>query len=279
MDFTKSIFENRKALGRPLIAAHRGVCGANIPCNSMAAYKIATDYGADVVEIDVAKTADGKFYAYHPGMEHVFLKSGKLIRDMNSDELESLRLHNQDGVITSYKVPPLSDVLKFLKGKAYINVDKFWTDVEGISKEIREAGVEDQVIVKTGTDKRSLDNVKKYAPDFMFMPIVRGRDDVTDSLLADGVNVIAAEILFSKDDEDVISDEYIEKMHSKGLLVWANAIIYNEKDVIAANHSDDISLSKSPELGWGWLIDKGVDFIQTDWLMPLKAYMERKCAK
>ena len=38
MDFNKSIFENRQELGRPFLAAHRGVCGANVPCNSIAAY-------------------------------------------------------------------------------------------------------------------------------------------------------------------------------------------------------------------------------------------------
>ena len=279
MDFNKSIFENRTLLGRPFIAAHRGVAGANIPCNSMAAYKIATDYGADVVEIDVAKTADGKFYAFHPGMEHVFLKSQRLIRDMHSSELEGLSLHNQDGVVTSYKVPTLQQTLAFLKGKAYINVDKFWTDVPGIANEIRKAGVEKQVIVKTNTDKESLEAVKRYAPDFMFMPMVRGCDRVTDSLIADGVNVIGAEVLFASESDDVISDGYVDKMHTSGLLIWANSIVYNEKDVISAYHTDDASLAKSPELGWGWLIDKGVDFIQTDWLMPLKAYMERKCAK
>ena len=86
-------------------------------------------------------------------------------------------------------------------------------------------------------------------------------------------------MLFASESDDVISDEYVDKMHTRGLLIWANSIVYNEKDVISAYHTDDASLVKSPELGWGWLIDKGVDFIQTDWLMPLKAYMERKCAK
>ena len=47
MDFERSIFENRAALGRPFLAAHRGGGGANIPCNTLAAYKIALDQGAD----------------------------------------------------------------------------------------------------------------------------------------------------------------------------------------------------------------------------------------
>lgn len=279
MDFNKSIFDNRKEKGSPLLAAHRGVCGANIPCNSIGAYKIALSQGADVVEIDVAKTKDGKFYVFHPGMEHVFLRSERQISEMDSQELEKMYLVNQDSVVTSYKVPTLAEVLALLKDKVYINVDKFWTDVEGISAEIRKAGVEKQVIVKTGVDEKALSEVKKYASDFMFVPLVWGKDTVTESLAEKGINVIGAEVLFGKESDDCISDEYIAKMHERGMLVWANSIIYNEADVISAHHTDDISLTDSPDKGWGWLIDKGVDFIQTDWLLMLKNYIEQRQEK
>jgi len=93
IDFTKSIFENRKARKYPFLVAHRGVCGANIPCNSIAAYKIALAQGADVVEIDVSKSKDGKFYVFHPGMEHVFLKS-KPLWELKSDKFDNLYLLN-----------------------------------------------------------------------------------------------------------------------------------------------------------------------------------------
>ena len=276
MDFTKSIFENRKIKGMPFLAAHRGVCGANIPCNTLAAYKIALDQGADVVEIDVSKTKDGEFFVFHPGMEPVFLKTEKMLSQMTAEEVRALSLLNSDGVKTSYRIPSLREVLALLKGKAYINVDKFWTDVKGISEQIRLAGVSDQVIVKTYTDEESLAAVKKYASDFMFMPMVRVKDEVTERLILQGVNVIGAEILFSSESDAVIGDAYIEEMHKKGLLLWANAIVYDEAAVISAYHTDDVSLCDSPDKGWGWLIDKNVDFIQTDWLAPLKSYMEHR---
>ena len=276
IDFNKSILENRKALGRPFFVAHRGVCGANIPCNTMRAYQIAVAQGAEVVEIDVTKSKDGKFFAFHPRMEPVFLKSQKYITEMTAEEVGELFLYNQDGVVTHYKVPTLAEVLTFLKGKAYINVDKFWTDVPGIAAEIRKAGVEKQVIVKTYTDEESLAAVAKFAPDFMFMPMVSGTDTVTDDLIAKGVNVIGAEVLFDKETCQVISNEYIKKMHDKGLLIWANSIVYNELAVISAYHTDDISVGGDPDGGWGWLIDKEVDFIQTDWLLALKLYVENR---
>ena len=275
MDFNKSIFENRKERKYPFLAAHRGVCGANIPCNSIAAYKIALTQGADVVEIDVSKTKDGKYYVFHPWMEPVFLKT-KYIWEMTSEELEKEFLVNQDSVKTSYKVPTLAEVFALLKDKVYINVDKFWTDVEGITNEIRKAGVEKQVIVKTHTDEESLARVEKYASDLMFIPLVRSKDDITDELLKRNINLVGAEVLFKSDSEECISDKYIKSMHDKGLLIWANSIIYDENDIINGYHSDDVSVAESPDKGWGWLIDKNVDFIQTDWLLMLKNYIETR---
>lgn len=275
MDFNKSIFENRIELKRPFLAAHRGVCGANVPCNSIAAYKIALSQGTEVVEIDVSKTKDGEYFVFHPWMEPVFLKD-KYIWEMTKDELLEKRLVNQDSVKTSYKVPSLEEVFALLKDKAYINVDKFWTDVEGITAAIRKAGVEKQVIVKTYVDEESLEKVEKYAPDLMFVPMVRDKDEITETLLKRNINLIGVEVLFKDDSAECISDEYIKSMHDKGLLIWTNSIIYNEDDIINGYHSDDVSVVDSPDKGWGWLIDKNVDFIQTDWLLALKCYIKAK---
>ena len=276
IDFTKTIAENRRIKGAPLLAAHRGVNGANIPPNTLTSYKIATEMGAEVVEIDVSISKDGEYFVFHPGMEGRYIGAGIKLGELTALEIDELCLRNTDGVKTSYKIPRLSEVLEFLKGKAYINVDKFWTDIPGISRAIREAGVEDQVLVKTYTDEKSLSLVKEHAADFMFIPMVRGKDEVTDSLLADGVKVVGTEILFSSEDDDVISEEYIKRMHGKGLLIWANSIVYNEGDVISAYHTDDSAFKISKEHGWGWLIDQGADIIQTDWLMPLTEYITNR---
>lgn len=276
MDFDKDILENRKNLGRPFLAAHRGVCGANIPCNTIAAFAIAVAQGAEVIELDVAKSKDGELFVFHPGMEHVYLKCGKSLEEMSAAEIENVAILNQDEAPTSYKIPTLEEVLTFLKGKAYIAVDKFWTEPKGISEVIRKVGVEKQVIVKTYTDEESIANVEKYASDFMFLPMVFETDTVTEMLLEKNIRYIGLEALFETEQADIISDEYIESMHKKGLLVWMNGIVYNEKAVISAHHTDDISLTDSPEKGWGWLAAKGADFIQTDWLLAAKNYFITK---
>lgn len=273
MDFSKKIKPQKEL---PLLAGHRGVCGANIPCNTLASYEIALRQGADIIELDVSVSKDGELFAFHPGMEPVYLKCGKMISEMTAAEVLEVPLLNQDEVPTHYRVPTLFEALSFLKDRAYINVDKFWTNVEGITDCIRRAGVDKQVIVKTYLDEQSLCRVEKFAHDLMFMPMIWHKDESTDMLLKRNINLIGNEILFDKDTDEVISDAYVTAMHRKGLVIWVNAIVYNENDVISAGHTDDISLTDDPAKGWGWLIEKNVDIIQTDWPLMLRQYMHSR---
>ncbi len=45
-----SLIENK----RILLAAHRGVCAGNIPCNTAESYEAAIIQGADIIELDVS---------------------------------------------------------------------------------------------------------------------------------------------------------------------------------------------------------------------------------
>jgi len=279
MDFSVSLFDNCNQ--RPLICAHRGLSGGNIPCNTRAAFNAALLQHADMIELDVSKSRDGEFYVFHPGMEHAHLNIRRLIQFVDSSKVDKFHFVNQDNTPTQFGVNRLEDILDFLKGKCYINVDKFWTDIEGISSVIRRCGVEKQVIVKSGIDNSTIQNIRKYAPDFMFLPIVRKTDNITERLISEGINCVGAEILFSSEDDDVCSDEYISMMHDKKLVLFANAIVYNYKEVLSAYHNDDTSLSEDRDKGWGWLIDKKFDIIQTDWCGALHEYIsdraQNKC--
>ncbi len=273
LNFHSSIFQNKQARNHPFLVAHRGVCGANIPCNTLLSYQIAVEQGADVVEIDVTKSKDGVHFVFHPGMEKVFLKCGKMIPEMTAAEVAQIPILNQDDVPTHYRVPTLVDVLQQLKGKAYINVDKFWTDVPGITKIIRQCGVEKQVIVKTPVEETYFEQVETFAPDLMYMPLTRHTDTVTELFSHRNIHYIGVEALFDRLNDEVATKSYIHRMHEQGYLVWANAIVYNEKDVISAGLTDDVSLERGGDAGWGKLADLGFDFIQTDWLLSAKSYL------
>ena len=102
------------------------------------------------------------------------------------------------------------------------------------------------------------------------MPIISETDKCTEDLLKRKINFIGAEVLFKTEESQVASPEYIDAMHKKGLLLWANAIVYDYRAVLTAGHTDDSSLTGDPYSGWGWLVDRGYDIIQTDWTLAAK---------
>jgi len=265
----------KAALEKTLIAAHRGVASGNVPCNSFPAFEAALRQGADMIELDVSLSADGKLYVFHPGMESVFLRSEKLISQMDSAQVDALVLHNQDATPTPYRVPRLEEALCLLKGRCFINIDKFWTCPERIAAQIREMGMQDQVLIKTSDKEEDFQRVEEVAADLPYMVIARDRDWFSDGLAKRNLRYAGVEALFSEDDAPICSEEYIRSMNERNLLVWANSIIYNYKAVLAAGHSDDVSVSDDPDKGWGWLVKRGFNIIQTDWPLALSRYLGR----
>ena len=258
-----------------LIVAHRGAFGGNIPCNVIPSFEIALKQGADVLEIDVEMTADGKLYIFHPGMEPHHLNCKGYIKDMTSKEVSSLRYVNYDRTPTQFGVDTLDDVLETFKGRCYINVDKFWGHPKEIYEAIKRHRMIDQIIVKSAPSQEVLSVLEEIAPELPFMPIVRDTHPLHEELIKSRLNYVGAEVLFASEDAEVASAGFIEKMHRDRKLVWANSIIYNYKDQLVAGHSDDTSLCKDPDLGWGWLAKRGFDFIQTDWTGMLIDYLKK----
>ena len=109
-----------------IIVAHRGTAGGNIPCNTLASYEIALKEGADMIEIDVEMSKDGKLFIFHPGMEPHHLNSKEYIPNMTAEEVSRLRYVNYDRTPTQFGVNTFDEVLETFKGRCYINVDKFW---------------------------------------------------------------------------------------------------------------------------------------------------------
>ena len=266
-----------EALSRTLIAAHRGVAGGNIPGNTLAAFDAALLQGADMIELDVSISADGQLYTFHPGMEFAFLRSERLLKDMPSDEICKLYFRNGDGTPTQFPISTFDEALEHLKGRCYINVDKYFNHPVEITNALKRHDMMDQILVKSHYREDVIRTLEELAPDLNFMAILRD-SDFTESreLLKRNINYVGAEVLFTTDDAPVAHPDYIRFMHDNNLLVWANSIVYDYKDVLAAGHNDDISVVGRMDEGWGWLLDKGFDIIQTDWPLMLKMYMNNR---
>lgn len=257
-----------------LLVAHRGVCGGNIPCNSLQAFRAAINQGADIVELDVDRSADGELFIQHPGMERVHLRIPASIRNYNSAEVQEIRLSNCDLAPTEWSIVRLEEALELLRGKCIVNIDKFWENPEAIAKLVRRLKMEDQILIKTENRPEYLNDVETYAPDIPYMTIANTEDTTHEAMMKRSINYVGTEVLFETEDAPVASAEYLNQMHHDGKIVWSNAIVYNYRAVLSAHHNDDISLTEDPAKGWGWLADHGFDLIQTDFLFPCKHFLE-----
>lgn len=256
------------------LAAHRGTCGGNIPFNSIAAFKAAVCAGADVVELDVEKSRDGVLFVEHPGFERIRLRLNDTLRNYSADFIRELRLTNWDNTWTEYKIITLEEALLYLCDKCIVNIDKFDGNPEEIAALVRKLGVGERVLLKTPYKKEFLDDAEKYASDLPFMVYAWDVKDAHEDLMSRNLRYAGLEVLF-KDESSAAADEaFINKLKKDGKFVWANANVYDYKQVTAAGHNDDVSLLGNPEQGWGWLADKGYDIIQTDFIYQSRRYLE-----
>ena len=136
-----------------LLVAHRGVCGGNIPCNSLQAFRAALNMGADMIELDVEASADGELFIQHPGMEKVHLRMQDSIKTLPGKVVENFRLSNCDLTPTEWQIPRLEEAFQLLKGKCLINIDKFWNNPKEIAELIRKYDMADQILIKTENKK------------------------------------------------------------------------------------------------------------------------------
>ena len=259
------------------IAAHRGSCGGNIPPNTRVAYESALYQGANILEADVARSADGVFYMFHTGSgnEKYYLGIDCAFEDLTSKELDKIHLNNELGKDTLYRLNRLEDILLQFKGRCIINLDRSWEYWEEIMPMVRKMDMVDQILLKSPCKKEWIEKAGAVAPDFAYMPIIN--EDIAHFYELGGDRLpgfIGAELVFATEESPILRDCTVEMLHKDGKIAWGNSIQFSAKKILSAGHNDDISLSGNPDDGWGWLVRHGFDIIQTDWVCPLKLYLE-----
>jgi len=257
-----------------LVVCHRGVTGGNIPCNTMPAYQIALQQGADMLETDISTTGDGKLVIFRPRVENRQLGVDCDISTMAWEEVRQLRYTNADNIPTQFGLLTLDEFLEEFNGKCFINIDKFWGNPAGIYNCVKRHGMIDQVLVKSRVTEEVLRVLEEIGPEIPFMPVVYETAHDHEMLKTRNINYVGIEVVFENEDNYLASPEFIQKMQADGKLVWVNSLIYNTAKQLSGGHSDDTAFTVSPDYGWGWLADRGFDIIQTDWPGMLIRYLK-----
>ncbi len=138
-------------LPRPLIIAHRGA-SACAPENTLAAFELAVEQGADAVELDAKLTRDGEVVVIHDNSCERTTNGKGRVRDLTLAELKQLDAGAWFGPqFAGECIPTLREVLLMLKDRAAVNIEltNYAAPKDGLVERVisvvQECGVSGQV--------------------------------------------------------------------------------------------------------------------------------------
>lgn len=149
--------------------AHRGASGY-APENSMEAFQIAVEMGADGIELDVQLTKDGEIVVIHDEfIQRVSNGKGKVC-DYTLSELRKFNFNKTHQEFVFIKIPTLKEVLEFMKPTAkMVNIELktgaiFYENIEKkVLDLVEELNMQDQVIYSSFNHYTIL-NIQKLNP-------------------------------------------------------------------------------------------------------------------
>lgn len=267
------------------VAMHRGDW-RNFPENSKGAILSAIRLGADIVELDVHMTKDGRFVLNHDDtLDRTTTGKGK-VKDMTLAEIKKLKMRDRDGKPTSYSVLTLEEALELARGKIIVNIDKFADHPREILDAVAAAGALQEVLVKA---KFSVDKAQKlFGPywekvesgELLYMPIAfigkrKGYKPFAESVCP---GYLAAAYSKCQMYELCFYDSAFVPEAVKACggapgkpRIWANTLW----DSISSKHSDKAALI-DPEANWGWWLERGATMIQSDYAAELIVWLAQK---
>ena len=259
-----------------LIVAHRGSCGGNLCQNTHLTYKAALLQGADILEMDVIKSADGVFYVYHSDQDKFLLHLQNNIHNLTSKQIDELEIYNWLDKPSGLHLEKLDDILDEFENQCFINIDRSWIYMDEILTYLKNRK-HDNIILKTPVKDEYLSKIEKSKIDVMYMPIVYSLKEL-ERCMDYEINLSAVEMIFNDINIDLIQPETFKLCKKMNLATFVNAETLGRENecMLSAGFDDNLSIEKGFEYGWGKLIDMGFDIIQTDWVGLLCKYLTER---
>lgn len=267
---------------RILIAAHRGKHGGNIVENTLPAFEAAIHAGADIIEADISRLKDGSFVLFHNQNLKRLTGINKDISQCTLEQIQKLPLYNSIGNISGAKIPTLQEFLAVMKNRVMINLDKADDFLPEILTIVKEFEMMDQILLK-GEISQSLKDLaflRENQFNIQYIPVVKKEADwkrIHEILEQYQIKII--EFFILSEESPLLDPQLRHLLKTQDIKLWYNALTLGNAGTINAGHDDSLSITGSPDDGWGWLIDHGASIIQTDWVTELNHYLLNKKAK
>jgi len=216
---------------RLLIIAHRGA-SAYAPENTLAAFRLGVQQGADLVEDDYHASADGQLIVIHDATldrttDAVKRWGGKRIL-VKSKTLEDLRQLDagswKDPKFAGEKLPTFNEaVLAILEGSVPLLERKAGTPEQTLS-ELKKIDAVEKVVVQS-FDWLFLTQLHKLEPKIVLGAL--GEGELTDQKLRVAKQTGACVIGW---EHKAIDEDAVRRVHAAGLRIWAWTVD-DEKDI------------------------------------------------
>ena len=264
------------------VAMHRGDW-RNFPENSKGAILSAIQLGADIVELDVHMTKDGRFILNHDKtLDRTTTGTGK-VHDRTLAEIKQLKMRDKDGKPTDYEVLTLEEALELTRGKILVNIDKFTAHPREILDAVAAVGALKEVLVKSLHDP---DNARKFfgpywkdvkRGELLYMPVIqfcwkkhkKAAHDLPLWIAEEPRKASMYEICADAPEHAAAFGDVIKAKGAPRL--WVNTM-WDELD---AGHGDKRALLDA-DGNWGWVLDQGATMLQSDYAAELLVYLMRK---
>lgn len=241
--------------------------------NTVASGIAAVACGADVVEFDVVRSTDGDFFVFHDGYEYKRFGDPRNMNSMTSGEIGELRyrLHGADSAPDG--VATVAELLRGMPDDVLFNVDRSWPFWGTLLPYLDSFEMTERLILKCPPEGEHLRELAQHAEKYPLIPMVHTLAEIEFVGNYEGVNVVGFELLASDRDHPFTDPQFIAYLQQQGYLVFVNAINLENRVPLFAGWDDETSLTGNVSEGWGQLVDRGADIIQTDWPALLAHYL------
>lgn len=236
----------------PVISGHRGGADINYPENCIATFEYTLTHTPAIFEIDPRITKDDRMVLHHDDtLDRTTTGSGKL-NAITFEDTKKYVLTDIEGKPTAYRIPLLSKVIEWGKGKTILNLDVKDVPLEKKAQLVKHHDAFHYVIFTVHNAKDA-----KFFYDFdsrsMFSAFVKTKEAL-QSYEANGIpweNVLIAYVGSESTSEN---KELYDMLHDRGVMVM----------VSAAPTYDKLESPKERGKAYRKILKDGADVIESD---------------
>ena len=154
--------------GEPKIVAHRGA-SKDAPENTLPAFRLAWEQGADAIEGDFWLTKDGHIVCIHNGQTKKYADTNLVVRDSTLAELQELDVGAYRGeFFEGTRIPTISEVFATIPcgKKIYIEVKCGAEIIPALLKEIQKSGLQKEQVVVISFKQQVIREMKAQSPEY-----------------------------------------------------------------------------------------------------------------